>query len=977
MALPSDDAALALTSLTQSAQQATGGSVPTLELALTAVTPDALPEETPDNPVIPEPLNGPMPDPNQPVQVAGLGKWYAKRVLDAERRTLSGVPEKPVTQMGDVMVVRPMELDEALKTFEDLTMPTDKGAASKGLNIPRVANELQLPDVGQYMQRVKELNIDLFNSWRNPQTVEQIIAKAKEKGADEHLIEWMTRSNVNGVAPDEAVGGYIAWMALAKETRDTFTAALKIADPAEKDLALIRPLAMLNMLGELGAKVSGSYSQAARTTMMAGNLKKVFGIDIPAATADIESMLTNPEIARNAEFVGQTFISMPNAKARETFAEQSMYAKSMDKLAEVYVNSILSGIPTHLKNIAGNASMITTRMIETGFASGIGRMRSTADRYEMADVVAQIHGIKDGALDALIIGSKAWWTEESSDFMSKIELRNHRAIGTTGNPAEIWSMIREGDYSAAFVNTIGTYLRMSGRFMLAEDEFFKAINKRIYMSEASEKAYREAYGLALRQGKAEGDAITFASAERTRVANDLKIAVDGPAEQYARKMVFQGDLTGKLARLEGIMATPEMKIFGITFFRTPVQIMSAVTERTPLVGMMHPNFVSAMKEGGRAADMAWSKQLFGSMIFGTAMWLGTGLDSDGVVTLNGSGPSDPEAKKAMGRLNRGQCSLNIKMDDGSVRNYSINGLADPASALICMAADAQYISQYETDGNALSGLYIAATAGLWEYQLDQPYLQSLKEFMPILQAKDPKEAVNLIERYIAKRGSDALLSVIPFNSSFMAGIARTEDPTVKSTMPPMNSVVGNVAEMPHFVRGFYEAWERMLSRNPFLANAVDDKGNPRVPPALNVWGEKMVASNNPGWEWINPVKIKDVKHTRVDEELVRLGGISEFDKKINGIDLSREEYNRWITITNTMTINGKMPGDDGYDEGRRLLPMLNKLIESGSYQGIATKDKKLEAITNIVGQFRESGRERLLQEFSDLKTKVLRGKPKL
>lgn len=976
MAIPSDDAASILKGVTD---QATGGDVTALDLAASTVQPEGV-APLDDAPVTDPPAPvGPMPTTeDKPVQVAGLketvfglgakiGSKMAARSLEAEKRVFRPqIRPGGVVQMGDVMVIRPVEGEEALRSFEALTQGV-KGM-DKGLNIPRVADELQLPSIGQYMEKVKELNLDLFQHWSNPRSMDEIIDKAMEKGADQHLIEWLTRSKVTGVSAEEAVGGYVAWIGLAQETKQQFEKVLAITDPVLREKEMMRPQAMLSMLAELGAKVSGGYSEAARTTMAAGQLKKLFGYDIGEMTQSIESMMSNPMSMQDFDYLAQAFVKMPNAKAQQTFIEQGFYAKTMDKLAEVYVNSILSGAPTHIKNIMGNATMITTRMLETGSAALIGKARGNEDRYESADVIAQLHGIKDGFWDAVYVAGKAFVKEESQDLTSKIDTRNRRAIGTTGDPAQIWQQIREGDVSAALINTLGTYYRMQGRFMLAEDEFFKAINKRIFLSETSERSYREMYGLAIEQGKTEEEAIKLAQAERSRIYDNRTLTVDAEANDYAQKMVFQGPMPGKLARLDAVMSSPEMKIFGVTFFRTPYHISSAVMERTPVVGMLHPNFIAAMKNGGREADMAWAKQLTGVGLFGMAAWGGTGLESDGVVTVNGTAsPSDPEARKALQRTGRPGCSLTINMGDGSKRSYAINGVADPASALVCMAADYRYFAQYESDGNVLSDLVTSATAGLWGYQLEQPYLQSLKDFMPILQAKNPKDAVNMIERYIAEKGTTALLQVVPTNSSFSASIARTEDNTSKNTMQPDVGLFGeDTTQLPEMVRGFYTALQKAKARNPFFSD--------KVPPALNVWGEKMTATDAEGWDWINPIRIKDVKYAPVDKELVRIGGISEFDKKINGIELTASQFNRWVEMTNQMDRAGKMPGDPGYRPETALLGTLLEHVENQAYLKIPTKDLQRKDMQNLVSERRSAARDMLMKQFPDLEAKVLRGK---
>ena len=55
---------------------------------------------------------------------------------------------------------------------------------------------------------------------------------------------------------------------------------------------------------------------------------------------------------------------------------------------------------------------------------------------------------------------------------SKIDVRNKRAIGTTGDPRDVIQMYRDGNMAGMAVNAFGIYARIPGRFLVAEDESF-------------------------------------------------------------------------------------------------------------------------------------------------------------------------------------------------------------------------------------------------------------------------------------------------------------------------------------------------------------------------------------------------------------------------------------------------------------------------------------------------------------------------
>jgi len=171
-------------------------------------------------------------------------------------------------------------------------------------------------------------------------------------------------------------------------------------------------------------------------------------------------------------------------------------------------------------------------------------------------------------------------------------------------------------------------------------------------------------------------------------------------------------------------------------------------------------------------------------------------------------------------------------------------------------------------------------------------------------------------------------------------------------------------------QGFYTALQKAKARNPFFSD--------QVPPALNIWGEE-VKSTDPAmpFEWLSPIRVQNAKYEGIDKELMRLGdGVSMPSKRISGVLLNNEQYNRWIELANTLDAKNKLPGMAGYNEDTTLLATLNTMIETDVYKN-ADDEKKLEVIKTIVSNYyngsgkKAVGAKRLLlAEYPDLLKKV-------
>ena len=158
-------------------------------------------------------------------------------------------------------------------------------------------------------------------------------------------------------------------------------------------------------------------------------------------------------------------------------AAQALKPKWLDKINELWINSLLSGPQTHVVNMVGNTMTALAQIPEHAIAAGIGGARSLARRQKVADRVlfselgARSVGLLQGAKEGLRQAARTLRTGEGSDFANKVEARTQDAIS----------------------GVKGKVIRTPTRLLSAEDELFKGMARRMELA-----------GLAMRLGRGGG-----------------------------------------------------------------------------------------------------------------------------------------------------------------------------------------------------------------------------------------------------------------------------------------------------------------------------------------------------------------------------------------------------------------------------------------------------------------------------------------
>lgn len=892
--------------------------------------------------------------------IQGVLEGVAKRTQEAEKRVVSPLSPEPIQRVGDSVLVR--EADQ--ETIDALNAGLG-GNYAKGLNLPDIAAAGGEMDLETFLQTLKENNKALFEqARRGTLNIEALTELAKSQDMQRVIYDWSQRAPGDAANAEDLLAGIIGLKASIDQTREAITALDGIPAGPERDAAVSRAGQMVTLVSQLAANVSGASSEAGRALYVASSLSRS-GFPNPG---DVMTSLYDLQNARSVEHMLELFMVLDPGQQVE-FAKKGLIAKGVDAMIEVWINSILTSPVTHMVNIAGNSVFMGMRSLETAMAAGVGKVRfwGNPERVKAREALAQLEGIRASMFDAFLVAGKTAWTEEASDIASKIDVRERRAIGTTGDPREVVKQLRNGNVGAAFVNTMGIVARMGGRALLAEDEFFKGIARRSQLYQLAEVNAANLYDELLQAGKTVEEAKAAYIERRTSILMDPPLDMVQSADEAARKLTFQGDLPGTLGKLQGAMTHPLIKLF-VPFFKTPTNVMAETFARTPLA-LLHPKIVNQIKAGGREADMAMSRIATGSMIMGTMAWLSMGLyGEDNDVIITGAGPTDPKARAAWSQnLGFQPYSINVRQEDGTYQSVTYSRF-DPVSGVLAMAADFAYYAQYEENPEILEAIGVAATLSITEYALQMPFLQGVQELGMALMNPDPTVRSQQLQQLFSEKLTGAALSmVMPGTSSFSKGVGRLQDPTARQTMPQAGQIPFtemDITDAPAWAQGFYSALNKAKANNPFF--------NQDLPPRLNEWGEVMTVGTGAGWEFWSPVRIKNTTYSPVDEEMIYLGGgVSRTPKKISGVQLNSEQYNRWIELTNSLDAMGYSPEDPRYDVTLQLLPRLQDEIFSDQYQALPTKEDKLNALNNIISEQRSIARQKMLSEFPELNDKVM------
>lgn len=376
--------------------------------------------------------------------------------------------------------------------------------------------------------------------------------------------------------------------------------------------------------------------------------------------------------------------------AMNKFLANISKAKTTDKVFEFWVNSILSNPQTHLVNILSNSLVRLSTPAERGIAAGLDLLRqpipgTKQERYlgeVAADIVGMGHGFAEGARRAVNI----WTTGLPPDAITKLEVAKRQAI--KGKKGEI--------------------IRTPGKFLIAADEFFKALNSQ---AELYTQAYRKAA-----QGGFKGKERIEAMSELINDPTPDMLDASKAQELYKTFQKPLGKSGKALSKLR--TNTPGLKYI-IPFLRTPINIAKYGIERTPLnfLATGYQRMKGAYKGGDFVEELA--KPVMGAVISSLVAY----HYSQGKIT--GHAPVDKEERDAFYR--EGKLPYSVKVGDTW---YSYQRL-EPLGTVVGMTAD--FLQDFNKVGEEERDEMIRAiTSSVTQNIVNKTYMSGLSNFFNAL-----------------------------------------------------------------------------------------------------------------------------------------------------------------------------------------------------------------------------------------------------
>jgi len=503
-------------------------------------------------------------------------------------------------------------------------------------------------------------------------------------------------------------------------------------------------------------------------------------------------------------------INWENPLEVKRFIDRLGDPRLQDYVFEFWYNNILSGIPTHIVNIASNTLwglyQIPFRALSGSVDAMISKFTGRQRQRFVREIIPMMAGFKTGA--------------------SKGFKRAYQTVKTGQIPLDIgtkWDLDMGGSVSAferspnAAVRSLAPWLTVFSKALRAMDVFANSI---AFDAQINALAYREA-----KKQNLKGKELENKVNEIKRKPTDKMI---DSAKEYARYATFMDKpdrFTQWFSQLRGKRFVGGGFRFLIPFVNTISNITKRGFEITPGLGLLrHKDYFQGKNEGYKnsASDII-SKQIVGVMLSALILSL---YDEE---ILTGAVPKNKNKREAFYR--QGKLPWAIKIGK---KYYSYRRIEPFNTVLASATIVAQKMEEYD-DGKIeeIGDLLYQMSEGVVNNLLDSSMLDALSD---------------LFDRYgkgrtrIPKR---ILTSFVPY-SSFFRSINRSLEVSIEGSAKAREA------------KSLSDGFAQVL---PF--------GTLFLKPKMNVWGEEIVLEGGVLRQWL-PFKWRDEKSDPVEDEFERV-----------------------------------------------------------------------------------------------------------
>ena len=537
--------------------------------------------------------------------------------------------------------------------------------------------------------------------------------------------------------------------------------------------------------------------------------------------------------------LAQMVMDLPNEDAMMKFAKEAVKPTWGDMMMEVWINGLLSGPITHSTNIISNAATLAWNIPERAVASMLN-----PKAVRPGEAAAMLGGVVESMGDAWRLAWKAFKEEQPQFGQAKLEMPRRAitadALEVTGIPGRaidfLASAVGLGD--GRWLDVIGTGTRLPGRFLMAGDDFFKAIAFRAELRAlAKRQAFREINEMSL-TGKA---AAQKAKEIEKNILDNPPESIKEAAQEFAAYTTFTRDLGETGQKVQALASTPIGRIV-MPFVRTPTNIFKFAGERTPLA-LASRAVREEIAAGGERRALALAKIGLGSM---TMAYMST-LAANGLIT--GGGPKDKTLRQI--KMQTGWKPYSFKIGN----EYISYARIEPLGSLFGLAADAADIMGQLSEADAAK-LASALTVAISRNVAQKTFVKGLAGTLNAVTSQEVKQVNSFLEK--------ELPTILPYSSA-LGQTAKNVDPVMREVNSIMDAFK---AKLPGY--------------------------SSDLPPHRNLWGEPVLLEGGLGPDLLSPFYSSTVKDDKVAAELDRLQApITLPSKQIDRVPLTPKQYDRY------------------------------------------------------------------------------------
>jgi hypothetical protein len=717
----------------------------------------------------------------------------------------------------------------------------------------------------------------------------------------------------------------------------------------------------------------------------------------------------------------------------DRFIHRSRFAKGVDFVIEAWKGGLLHGPLTHIVNFLSNSTIIPLSIVERAVAARIGRMMHSADGVQVGEAWAMMAGMRRSMLEALAAAAESLRTGQQRFGEAQLEApmlprtsaeaiglntpEAWRARGQTGDLSRFGALLEGSTYRQIAqrpttllglgLDMLSTYVTYGFRLLGASDAFFKVIHNGAELGaqahrQASQEAHRGAIPnttAAIRARAAQLWEQVSDPSNVSEAAQAMRISARDMAEYNTftnppgpitralellrdppRQWVPGGGEVHPLYRLATHMAFP--------FTRTPGNLMSfGIFDRSP-VGLIARKFWREVGAGGSRADLALARMGLGIIIFTVML----DLYFDGLLT--GPAPDDPRERDALQRSGWRPLSLKLATGtnaDGSPSfTYVPMQRLDPISAAPILAAEFGSLLRgrgMDMDDQDTARAWTAAAFAISETALEKPTLQGIANLAKAIVRPEQfayawaqRQAASFVPadiNYIRQRMDPVSRQTWDYVSAL-----KNRTPGLSTDLPPRLDFWGRPQTTQSGFGDLFDALSPIFARTNEAAQPIDREffrlnyfpGHPRTISVMRSEAARLALEHLPS------------SGRRGLDALIAADENAPIRGEVNSVPLRGLPHvqNRLVSLTAATPASQLLRENEDYliasrrrDAVRRLeqygnqtlMETLNDLVTNNSDYKHARDDQRMQAIQDIIADYRAAARSQVVREFPELQAR--------